>query len=531
MDAAHQLRLNHNNHLRILRRLDGVGDAARQNNWIVNSVTDLNTPYSHPYRTQNVVKFGDKFLQIYSPVGGGTLKASVYTYTPDSDYTLDTVSRSSLLTVTGASSTYVVADMAAVKLSDDRVFVGGGFYFDGVSNYRNTQCWLITYDPVTDAISGVTTSSLPHGGGVANGVLLPDGRILVYEGTDFIVPGSDHNHMVFGTVSGNSISWVSVFAPTAGTASSPFSLAPLYDGSVVCFVGTTTYYIGTILSNSLTWSTAYYYDEDVLYRPSGGFCRPVTSDGITIYAHWYNVGSVVALKDEYMVKLVYNGSYLTASYLCAPGGDVTTYAGHFYYSGIADNGRLVSMGYDMAKTTKLYLEVIDLQTVMTYGNVIGADLTAIPASLQANLIYNAILSPSLTDFVPAPGPAARFRTHMMSGADISASLETSILLSTAMTYGYSAYADLFTRILLETQADYGTALTAELTTEILLSTALEYGVELTPQLTTQILLATGLDYGTEIFHLLRIPVPHDVEALFVVQKAQRELTIKTKAPT
>lgn len=134
-------------------------------------------------------------------------------------------------------------------LNDGRVLYVGGVVGGAVvaTSYIGTV--------TGNTIAWVASTALPAVRSLAAHMLLPDGRVLIVAGaaTPF---GTNQSTTYFGTISGNTITWV------AGTAY-PLSIRELSgavctDGSVLLVGGytaqsLTSCYIGTISGNTITW--------------------------------------------------------------------------------------------------------------------------------------------------------------------------------------------------------------------------------------------------------------------------------------
>lgn len=525
MDAASQLSYTRTASPLLIPTLSGVGDSAHQHNWIDSSYTS--TAGIGGNSGFNVSKFGDKFLHLYgiTPPATAAIKGTVFTYTPNSDYTLDTVTRSAVIDVTGISPTDSPHSFAQVKLSDGRVLITGGVTLAWPSGTlsRSLKSWIVTYNEGAGTLSAVTTDDIPAGGGgYANGCLLPDNRVLVYSGLDTVVPGSNENYAHFGVISGNTIAWTQIFTP-----SNALAFVSLYDG-VLLALASSGYYLATIVSNSVTWGSSIPYPRDI---PWNGYPVGVaTTDGKNIF-YTSGDGSIHGANNTkrptdktVLIKATYDGTSVSFKRVARPTGGFTFFPKFF---GIGDNGRLLNLYDSAAFTSKEYLYFTDIQSNLTYSTLINADLTAEPTSLRAALTYKVTLSPNLTDYVPPPGPSARLYARLKSGATISADLSTAIYLESHLGSGAALTADLLTRVLLNTQMQYGCDVSADIVTAVLLETAARYGVELSAPLVTNILLVANLECGAEVMARLRIPVPQDIETLFV-KTSQNNLIVKSK---
>lgn len=513
MDAANQLNYTRSASPVLYPTLSGVGDAAHQHNWIESSYT--NTATISGNSGFNVSKFGDKFLHLYgiTPPSTAAIKGTVFTYTPNSDYTLDTVTRSSVIDVTGISPADSPLGFAQVKLSDGRVLITGGVImaWPSATLSRSLKSWIVTYNEGAGTLAAVTTDDMPAGGGgFANACLLPDNRVLVYSGLDVIVPGSNETIAHFGVISGDTVTWTQIVTPTNG-----LTFVALYDGALLA-LGSGGYYLATIVSNTVTWGSAIAYPKHI---PTAGYAvHPVTYDGRNVFFSFDTGGvhSANSLKNpmdrSILVKAVYDGAGVSFKRVSRASPSFSFFP---KFAGIGDNERLLHFYDNIAFTSKEYVYFIDIQTGLSYGTLLSADLTVIPGSFETHLEYNAALSPNLTDYVAPPGPAARLQARLKSGAVLSPTLSTAIRLQANLGSSAVTHAELLARTLLNTQMHYGCGIGADLATKVLLETAASCGAQLTAPLVTNVLLVANLSCGAEVLARLRIPVSTDIETLFV----------------
>ena len=138
-----------------------------------------------------------------------------------------------------------------ILLPDGRVLVVGGLTsFNGAT----TNTWFGTISGNT--ITWVAGTALPTSNAKHTLTLLGDGRILITGGTSNNV--SPVNNTYFGTISGNTITWIAGTALSQSKWGHTATLLP--DGRILVTGGATNgsvtinnTYLGTISSNTITW--------------------------------------------------------------------------------------------------------------------------------------------------------------------------------------------------------------------------------------------------------------------------------------
>ena len=160
-------------------------------------------------------------------------------------------------------------------LPDGRVLAMGGSTINGYSSLRtNTYFGTISGDTVT----WVAGTNLPAARASFGCVLLFDGRILITGGSS---QGAGVNGVAsavcyLGTISGNTITWVTSTALPAARYIS--SAVLLNDGRVMVIGGAnSTPYIGTVSGNTITWSAA--TAVPIALPPNARICMFTQVDG------------------------------------------------------------------------------------------------------------------------------------------------------------------------------------------------------------------------------------------------------------
>jgi len=142
-------------------------------------------------------------------------------------------------------------------LHDGRVLLTGGYNGSGVmvsTSYLGTI--------IGDTIQWVASTALPAITAFHNLITLSDGRVLLIYGTGLTATASTQA-VYFGTISGNTITWVSSDVPSTECGHFYSSALEMQNGKILLLGGmyrtgstsvwNTKLFVGSILANNITW--------------------------------------------------------------------------------------------------------------------------------------------------------------------------------------------------------------------------------------------------------------------------------------
>lgn len=153
---------------------------------------------------------------------------------------------------------------ASAVLQDGRIFVCAGM--DGVNSLPTDRVCIGTFS--SGSASWVVSTPLPVSMYYPAAVTLQDGRIAVFDG------GS--TSVYFGTVSGNSVSWVTDSNPLPCSPYEPTATV-LPDGRVLLVRDSAEMWLGTVSANTFSWQAVTFVGNPYPVNPIAGTSQPVTA--------------------------------------------------------------------------------------------------------------------------------------------------------------------------------------------------------------------------------------------------------------
>lgn len=179
-------------------------------------------------------------------------------------------------------------------LGDGRVLLSGGNDYLTSSGVADT--WLISYSSIDEELTWVASTDLPVTLSSLVQVTLNDGRLFVL-GTN-----SDFTGVAYlGTVSGDTISWVTSTGTALGSSSltSDQKATVLSDGRVLVAFGAYEMAFATISGNAVSWASASASGGTYNANAGAPAVAALWPDAVLIGGGWDQIGSYT-FPEEYM---------------------------------------------------------------------------------------------------------------------------------------------------------------------------------------------------------------------------------------
>lgn len=403
--------------------------------------------------------------------------------------------------------------LQSTKLLDGRVFLGGGYATGGGQLYGT---WLGTYDSGADTFSWVASTSFP-GSTVHVGEdlchTLSDGRILAL--TEY---AGGYSH--FGTVSGNTITWVAATGWSSATGNYS-SATILPDGRILAATYAGQYYLGTISGNAITWVTATLVG--VTHGFSDARLRTLSSGKVLVYGD--AAASPTPAADNFQLIEV-SGDTLTFSILGTSPASKSTYSS-LYGAWELPSGKIAAL-FGGATNDALFVgsTSIQFEAALSSVSTITANFASPSTPFEAALASQSTLTATLTDYAPTP-TVVRFRADLYSESTLSASLSTQKRFAAALSSESTLSATLQTGALLAANLASSSTVTANLSAPVIFRVDLESQSSLSADLSTQVRFAANLISRSDVSAFLSIPGKQKGDEVFVYT-SNSDLAVKVR---